>query len=209
MQHLVRRVSGVPRAYRQAGRKTRMPRSDCCSGLPRPVSGPLFEFGPDAELTGPQAVALHCEQEDARAKHAARIGGGLELGQILFGMPTCAESARSLPGSSRGQPERRPSDDGSPIRGLDWTQKYPPIARAVAAVGARQAYLDGELCGVGPDGITSFSMIQLASDAGNAAGLVFFLFDRRRRSLARPGDRCIGEVSEYRRAMRPAAPSAS
>jgi bifunctional non-homologous end joining protein LigD len=27
------------------------------------------------------------------------------------------------------------------------------------------------------DGITSFSMIQLASDAGNAAGLVFFLFD--------------------------------
>ena len=42
---------------------------------------------------------------------------------------------------------------------------------------ARQAYLDGELCGVGPDGITSFSMIQLASDSGNAAALVFFLFD--------------------------------
>jgi bifunctional non-homologous end joining protein LigD len=47
----------------------------------------------------------------------------------------------------------------------------------VSSIGARQAYLDGELCGVGPDGITSFSMIQLASDAGNAAGLVFFLFD--------------------------------
>jgi ATP-dependent DNA ligase len=41
----------------------------------------------------------------------------------------------------------------------------------------RQAYLDGELCGVGPDGATSFSMIQDASDAGTAAGLVFFLFD--------------------------------
>ena len=49
------------------------------------------------------------------------------------------------------------------------------IAEAVSSIGARQAYLDGELCGVGPDGITSFSMIQLASDAGNAAGLVFFL----------------------------------
>jgi ATP-dependent DNA ligase len=47
----------------------------------------------------------------------------------------------------------------------------------VAALGARQAYLDGELCGLGPDGITSFSMNQLASDAGNAAGLVFFIFD--------------------------------
>ena len=61
--------------------------------------------------------------------------------------------------------------------GLDWTHKYPQILRAVASLNARQAYLDGELCGVRPDGITSFSMIQLASDAGNAAGLVFFLFD--------------------------------
>src|SRR5271169_1367820 len=61
--------------------------------------------------------------------------------------------------------------------GLDWTGKYPQIAAAVASLGAHQAYLDGELCGVRPDGITSFSMIQLASDAGNAAGLVFFLFD--------------------------------
>jgi bifunctional non-homologous end joining protein LigD len=61
--------------------------------------------------------------------------------------------------------------------GLDWTDKYPPIARAVGALRAGQAYLDGELCGVGPDGITSFSIVQLAADAGNAAGLVFFLFD--------------------------------
>jgi len=61
--------------------------------------------------------------------------------------------------------------------GLDWTHKYPPIAAAVASLGARQAYLDGELCGVFPDGITSFGLIQTASDAGNAAGLVYFLFD--------------------------------
>src|ERR1700739_82098 len=58
--------------------------------------------------------------------------------------------------------------------GLDWTHKYPAIAATLSSLGARQAYLDGELCGVGPDGIPSFSMIQLASDAGNAAGLVFF-----------------------------------
>ena len=61
--------------------------------------------------------------------------------------------------------------------GLDWTHKYPQITTAVAALPAHQAYLDGELCGVRPDGITSFSIIQLASDAGNAAELVFFLFD--------------------------------
>jgi hypothetical protein len=48
--------------------------------------------------------------------------------------------------------------------GLDWTSKYPAIAAAVASLPARQAYLDGELCGVRPDGTTSFSLIQNASD---------------------------------------------
>jgi len=61
--------------------------------------------------------------------------------------------------------------------GLDWTHKYPAIAEAVAALPARQAYLDGELCGVRPDGTTSFSLIQNASDTGNSEALVLFLFD--------------------------------
>jgi DNA ligase D-like protein (predicted ligase) len=47
----------------------------------------------------------------------------------------------------------------------------------VGELDTRQAYLDGELCGVGSDGITSFNIVQLASDSGNAAALVFFLFD--------------------------------
>jgi bifunctional non-homologous end joining protein LigD len=61
--------------------------------------------------------------------------------------------------------------------GLDWTHKYPAIASAVSSLEARQAYLDGELCGVRPDGTTSFSLIQTASDAGDDGALVFFLFD--------------------------------
>ena len=61
--------------------------------------------------------------------------------------------------------------------GLDWTHKYTPVAAALSALPARQAYLDGELCGVRPDGKTSFSLIQAASDSGNANALVFFLFD--------------------------------
>src|SRR2546423_5255057 len=61
--------------------------------------------------------------------------------------------------------------------GLDWTHKYPAVASAVAALPARQAYLDGELCGVRPDGTTSFSLIQNASDTRNSGALVFFLFD--------------------------------
>jgi bifunctional non-homologous end joining protein LigD len=61
--------------------------------------------------------------------------------------------------------------------GLDWTHKYAGIAAAVASLPARQTYLDGELCGVRPDGMTSFSLIQNASDTGNSGALVFFLFD--------------------------------
>src|SRR6267378_2423030 len=58
--------------------------------------------------------------------------------------------------------------------GLDWTHKYPAIAAAVASLPAREAYLDGELCGFRPDGLTSFSLIQNASDTGKGDALVFF-----------------------------------
>jgi ATP-dependent DNA ligase len=61
--------------------------------------------------------------------------------------------------------------------GLDWTGKYPAAAAALAALPAKTVYLDGELCGVRPDGTTSFDMIQVASEQGNAAALVFFAFD--------------------------------
>ena len=61
--------------------------------------------------------------------------------------------------------------------GLDWTNKYPAIGAAIALLPARQAYLDGELCGVRPDGTTSFTLIQNASDTRNAGALVYFVFD--------------------------------
>ena len=38
------------------------------------------------------------------------------------------------------------------------------------------AYIDGELCGVLPDGRTAFNLIQNATDTGQGS-LVFFLFD--------------------------------
>src|SRR5208283_2909778 len=40
----------------------------------------------------------------------------------------------------------------------------------------KSAYLDGELCGVRADGVTSFELMQQASDAGYG-GLVYFAFD--------------------------------
>src|SRR5580700_8616581 len=61
-------------------------------------------------------------------------------------------------------------------RGNDWTQKYPTIAEAITHLPAKNAYLDGELCGVLPDGRTAFNLIQNASDSGRGS-LVFFVFD--------------------------------
>jgi bifunctional non-homologous end joining protein LigD len=46
-------------------------------------------------------------------------------------------------------------------RGNDWTEKYPAIAKAITGLPPQNAYLDGELCGLLPDGRTAFNLIPL------------------------------------------------
>jgi len=59
--------------------------------------------------------------------------------------------------------------------GLDWTVKYPDAAAAIGALNCRQAYLDGELGAVRPDGTTSFASLQGQGDTPGE--LVYFAFD--------------------------------
>ena len=59
--------------------------------------------------------------------------------------------------------------------GLDWTDRYPEVADAVATLPTTNAYLDGELCAIGADGITSFALLQAA--AHGDAHLIYFAFD--------------------------------
>ena len=61
--------------------------------------------------------------------------------------------------------------------GLDWSDKYPGVIAALANVRAKSAYLDGELCGVGEDGLPSFSQTQAASDGERRVRLVYYAFD--------------------------------
>jgi bifunctional non-homologous end joining protein LigD len=62
--------------------------------------------------------------------------------------------------------------------GHEWTAAFPEIAAAAATLPARDAFLDGEVAMVLPDGRTSFQALQNAS-AGTAsrAALVYFVFD--------------------------------
>ena len=60
--------------------------------------------------------------------------------------------------------------------GLDWTAKYPATAAAFAQLPVKTAYIDGELCGVRADGVTSFELMQQSADAGYG-GLIHFAFD--------------------------------
>jgi ATP-dependent DNA ligase len=63
------------------------------------------------------------------------------------------------------------------LLGLDWSDKYPSIVEALAKVGARTAYFDGELCGIRDYSLPSFSRIQAASDGSRGVRLVYFSFD--------------------------------
>jgi bifunctional non-homologous end joining protein LigD len=62
--------------------------------------------------------------------------------------------------------------------GLDWTDKYTLTAAALNQLPVREAYIDGELCAVEANGVTSFSLLQVASDNRTTAALVYFAFDR-------------------------------
>jgi bifunctional non-homologous end joining protein LigD len=62
-------------------------------------------------------------------------------------------------------------------RGLDWTDKFPTIAQAVAQLPAQAALIDGELVAEGKDGISSFSLLQEDLKNGRHDRMVFYAFD--------------------------------
>jgi DNA ligase D-like protein (predicted ligase) len=61
--------------------------------------------------------------------------------------------------------------------GLDWTDKYPSAAAALANLNVKTAYLDGELCGVDDAGLPSFAHTQAATDGERGVHLVYYAFD--------------------------------
>jgi bifunctional non-homologous end joining protein LigD len=62
-------------------------------------------------------------------------------------------------------------------KGLDWTKKFPTIAKAIANLPAKTALIDGELVVEGDDGISSFSLLQQDLKNGRHDRMKFYAFD--------------------------------
>ena len=59
----------------------------------------------------------------------------------------------------------------------DWTSKLARIAAAAAALPVKNAWLDGEVVALMPDGTISFQGLQNAFDTGSETNLVYYVFD--------------------------------
>ena len=79
---------------------------------------------------------------------------------------------------------------------LDWTDKFPALARALAMLPVESALIDGEVVALAPDGTSSFGALQDVLSRGDTAGLVFYAFDL----LYRDGYDLTGAALEDRKA---------
>lgn len=61
--------------------------------------------------------------------------------------------------------------------GLDWTERFPAIATACAALPCRAAWLDGEVVALDAHGVSRFHDLQRALADNRDEGLVYHLFD--------------------------------
>jgi bifunctional non-homologous end joining protein LigD len=59
----------------------------------------------------------------------------------------------------------------------DWTARFPGIAVATARLPVRQAFLDGEVAVLLPNGTTSFQALQNALSGAGRGEIVYFVFD--------------------------------
>ncbi len=87
--------------------------------------------------------------------------------------------------------------------GLDWTVRFPAIARALATFPAESALLDGEIAFVLPSGVTDFKSLQEHIDSPHGS-IRYFLFDLlslegkdwRKRPLAERRDKLASLMEE-------------
>jgi bifunctional non-homologous end joining protein LigD len=81
--------------------------------------------------------------------------------------------------------------------GLDWTERFAPLARAGTALAVETALVDGEIVVLDEQGVSSFAGLQAALKAGELDRLLYFAFDL----LHLDGRDLRGEPLETRKAL--------
>jgi bifunctional non-homologous end joining protein LigD len=61
--------------------------------------------------------------------------------------------------------------------GLNWTDRFPGVAKAIAALPAKQAIVDGEIIATGEDGISNFARLQQLLSEKRQVGVTYMVFD--------------------------------
>ena len=142
--------------------------------------------GREADITvaAPQSV-----KRTAEVATSTRARGSKAAGLPAFVTPQLATLAAAPPAGQEWLYEIKYDGyrvlariDGRDVRlftrsGKDWTGKLPHLARAVAKLGLRRAWLDGEIAVHGQHGSASFQALQNAFDAGSDATIVYYVFD--------------------------------
>jgi len=162
-----------------------------------------------ADLEGAQSLAGASGEDfaakmEAARRHNARSGGrnGAAKGKARppsaalpdFSAPQLATLVDSVPDGNGWLHEIKfdgyralVAVSGGKVRiftrnGLDWTEKFGPLVRAIAALDLPAALIDGEIVAFGPDGNPSFSALQAVLKRGHGeqredTPFHFFAFD--------------------------------
>jgi bifunctional non-homologous end joining protein LigD len=122
-----------------------------------------------------------------KAKDKDRRPGGAPLPDFV--LPSLA-TLHSTPPSGRGWGHEIKFDgyrmqarlDHRKVRlltrkGLDWTEKFPNVAAAVARLAARTALIDGEVVIEDKEGVSNFSELQAALKEGERERFIYYVFD--------------------------------
>lgn len=148
----------------------------------------------DLEADGIRRADWDAKRADPKAKPSARKPGavapGTATGPLPAFVPPClATLSDAAPAGARWLHEIK--FDGYRLQarvsggkatlltrnGLDWTEKFGALARAVAALGLGAALIDGEAVVEDQRGVSDFSALQAALKAGDTSRVVFQAFD--------------------------------
>ncbi|HEV3396967.1 MAG TPA: DNA ligase D [Xanthobacteraceae bacterium] len=141
-------------------------------------------------LRADHAARVAVAKERTRAPpDVARVRGARKKLLPAFVAPSLAQTAERPPTGPKWVHEIKHDGyriqariDGSTVKlmtrtGLDWTDRFASIAKALGALGLSSALLDGEIVVEDSDGIAKFGLLQADLSAGRQDRFVYYLFD--------------------------------